>query len=271
MPERDFLRRFRIDGRAVLVTGATGHLGRPIAHAIAAAGGIPIIAGRSSERLAILAAEIGGNDRGCAAVAFDIGEPEQCRNAVLRILEQVGRIDGIVNCAYSGRISTIQTTLDADFQLAWNQHVAGPFAIVQAALPALRAAAASGSGGASIVNIASMYAHVSPDPRIYGSSGKNSPPPYGAAKAGLLQLTRYLAAHLGPDRIRVNSVSPGPFPPASIAQSDPDFHARLCEKTPLGRIGAAEELVGPVLFLLSDAASFVTGADLAVDGGWTAW
>jgi NAD(P)-dependent dehydrogenase (short-subunit alcohol dehydrogenase family) len=69
----------------------------------------------------------------------------------------------------------------------------------------------------------------------------------------------------------VNSISPGPFPPPDIATSSPAFHTALCRKTPLGRIGAAEELVGPLLFLLSDAASFVTGADIAVDGGWTAW
>lgn len=271
MPEGDVFQRFRLDGRAILVTGATGHLGRPIACAIAAAGGTPIVAGRTSERLALLVKEIEADSRTCKALAFDVGDGEQCRRAVADIAERVGRLDGIVNCAYSSRISTIETTAETEFELAWAQHVVGPFAVLQAALPMLRAAGRLHSGGAAVVNICSMYGHVSPDPRIYGTSGKNSPPPYGAAKAGLAQLTRYLAVHLGPDRIRVNSVSPGPFPPASIAQSDPEFHARLCDKTPLGRIGAAQELVGPVLFLLSDAASFVTGADLAVDGGWTAW
>lgn len=271
MSEFDAVERFGIAGRAILVTGATGHLGRPIAEAIAAAGGIAIVAARSTERLTTLMREIETQGGRCSSVAFDIGDPEQCRAAVAQILGQTGRLDGIVNCAYSSRISTLEHTPPADFALAWNQHVVGPFTMLQAALPALRAAGLRLEGGASIVNIGSMYGHVSPDPRIYGSSGKNSPPPYGAAKAGLLQLTRYLAVHLGPERIRVNSVSPGPFPLPTIADSDPEFHARLCERTPLGRIGAARELVGPVIFLLSDAASYVTGADLAVDGGWTAW
>ena len=150
------------------------------------------------------------------------------------------------------------------------QNVTGPFALLHAALPLLRTAAKDLGGRLSRQRRLDVRT-VSPDPSIYGESGMNNPPYYGAAKAGLVQLTRYLAVHLGSDRIRVNSVSPGPFPPPSLKTTAPEFHALLCEKTPLGRIGAAEELVGPVLFLLSDAASFVTGSDIRVDGGWTAW
>jgi NAD(P)-dependent dehydrogenase (short-subunit alcohol dehydrogenase family) len=269
--KEDFLSRFRIDGRVILLTGATGHLGRPIARAIAQAGGTSVVAGRSQDSLAVLVHEIERDAGNAYSIDLDVSDPRQCRRVVAKLEDLVGKLDGIVNCAYSGRSSTIETTGDDDFELAWRQNLGGPFALVQAALPLLRRSARGLSGGASIVNIASMYGHVSPDPRIYGTSGKNSPPHYGAAKAGLLQLTRYLAIHLGPDGIRVNSISPGPFPLPSIAQTHPEFHAQLCNRTPLGRIGSAGELTGPVLFLLSEAASFVTGADLAVDGGWTAW
>lgn len=271
MAESRFIDAFRLDDRAILVTGATGHLGRPVARAIAQAGGIPILAGRSEARLADVEKEILELGARSHSLVFDIGQPQACRDAVGRLGDRFGQLCGIVNCAYGGRPGTVETALDADFDLAFQQNLTGPFAVVQAALPLLSAGGAVHSGGASIVNIASMYGHVSPDPRIYGVSGKNSPPYYGAAKAGLLQLTRYLAIHLGPRRIRVNSVSPGPFPPPSIAESAPEFHAQLCAKTALGRIGVAHEVAGPVLFLLSDAAAFVTGADLAVDGGWTAW
>jgi NAD(P)-dependent dehydrogenase (short-subunit alcohol dehydrogenase family) len=116
-----------------------------------------------------------------------------------------------------------------------------------------------------------MYGHVSPDPRLYGESGLNSAPWYGAAKGGLIQLTRYLACHLAPERIRVNAISPGPFPRTEISAGKSDFIQRLEQKVPMGRIGMPEEIAGPLLFLASDASSYVTGINLPVDGGWTAW
>lgn len=271
MPESSIMQRFRLDGRVVLVTGASGHLGSAIARAVTQAGGVVVLAGRSAERLAPVAADIAGFGGQTHALVFDVGQPQACRDAVARLADRCGSLGGIVNCAYGGLPGTVESARENDFDLAFQQNLTGPFALIQAALPLLRASAAIHPGGAAIVNIASMYGHVSPDPRIYGASGKNNPPYYGASKAALLQLTRYLAAHLGPDRIRVNSVSPGPFPPPAIAETSPVFHAHLCEKTPLGRIGVASEVAGPVVFLLSEAAAFVTGADLAVDGGWTAW
>src|SRR5262249_4359504 len=131
--------------------------------------------------------------------------------------------------------------------------------------------AARERGDASVVNIASMYGSVSPDPKLYSEPGQMSPPHYGAAKAGLLQLTRHLAAEFGPHRVRVNALSPGPFPRDEVASKDPAFGARLAARTMLGRTGGAAEIRGPILFLASRASSFVTGSTLAADGGWTAW
>jgi gluconate 5-dehydrogenase len=113
---------------------------------------------------------------------------------------------------------------------------------------------------------------VSPDPRIYGSSGFDNPPQYGVAKAGLIQLTRYLACHLAPEGIRVNSVSPGPFPPIeTVAREHPEFLKALENRVPLGRVGKPEEMAGVIVFLASNASSYITGANIPVDGGWTAW
>src|SRR5262249_52243604 len=149
--------------------------------------------------------------------------------------------------------------------------VTSAYRLVQLTLPLLRAAAKGNAAGAAVVNIASMYGVVSPRFALYPARQKPNPPWYGPAKAGLIQLTRYLACELAPQRIRVNSVSPGAFPAPPVTQGDPEFVTRLESQIPLGRIGQPAELVGPILFLSSDAASYVTGTDLRVDGGWTAW
>ncbi len=271
MAHDSIMKSFRLDGRRILVTGAGGYLGERIARGISEAGATVVLGGRSPDKVQRLAESLRETGASCESVAFDIANPSECRAVVLTLEKSVDRLDGIVNCAYGGRPATIETATQSDFDMAWAQSLNGPFELIRSAIPLLAKAASKTSGGASIVNIASMYGHVSPDPRIYGGSGQNSPPFYGAAKAGLLQLTRYLAVHLGPQGIRVNSISPGPFPAPSVVHDAPHLFRALCEKTPLGRIGSANELIGPTVFLLFGGAFYVTGADLGVDGGWTAW
>ena len=130
--------------------------------------------------------------------------------------------------------------------------------------------AAHGQGG-SIVNVSSMYGMVSPQPSLYAEHERfHNPPGYGAAKAGLLQFTRYAATHLAAKGIRVNALSPGAFPSPQVQRSE-GFVRALEQRVPLGRIGQPEELGGAVVFLLSDASSYMTGHNLVVDGGWTTW
>lgn len=126
-------------------------------------------------------------------------------------------------------------------------------------------------GSGSIVLFSSMYGVVSPDPRIYHDPMTPNPIDYGAAKAAILQLSRYFAVHYGPAGIRFNCITPGPFPNPAIQKTDPAFIGDLAGKTALRRIGIDSEIVGPTLFLLTDSASYVTGHSLVVDGGWTAW
>ena len=263
-------RLFRLDGRVAFLSGAAGHLGRAMAAALAHAGAHVVLNGRREEALAPVRDALVQRGLSADTVAFDVRDTEAVERGFAQVAERHGRLDVLVNNAYAGKTGTIDTATEEDFQAAYDVAVTGAFRCFSAARPLLRVAAEA-EGHASVVNIASMYGWVSPDPRIYGTSGMNSPPFYGAAKGGLLQLTRYLAAHAAAEGIRVNAVSPGPFPPERVRTADPAFHEKLRAKVPLGRVGEAEELKGALLFLSSDASSFVTGINLPVDGGWTAW
>ena len=116
-----------------------------------------------------------------------------------------------------------------------------------------------------------MYGLVSPDPDIYKPPMEVNPVEYGVGKAGIIQMTKYLAVFYAKKGVRFNCISPGPFPNPSVQKKHPDFVKRLEQKVPLGRIGQPKEVAGAVTFLLSDLASFITGHNLVVDGGWTCW
>ena len=126
------------------------------------------------------------------------------------------------------------------------------------------------NGGGSIINFSSMYGLVSPDLRVYGDSYQRQPANYGAGKAAVVQVTRYAACSLAKHNIRVNCVTPGPFP-KPVNSTDSELNEKLANHTMLGRLGKNHELAGAVLLLASDASSFMTGSNIVVDGGWTAW
>lgn len=266
----EILKQFHLNGRVAFLSGATGHLGRSMAKALAAAGAHVILNARKKEALETLAAELRKSGCDVSAACFDVTDEDAATKQIAHIREARGRLDVLVNNASAGRTGTIDSVTSEDFEQLYRVNVIAAFRLIQAALPLLKESAKLTSGS-SVVNIASMYGSVSPDPSIYGTSGANNPPSYGAAKAAMIQLTRYTACHLAPNGIRVNCISPGPFPAARYLDADPAFHDKLKAKVPMHRIGEPRELCGPLLFLASDASSYVTGVNLAVDGGWTAW
>jgi NAD(P)-dependent dehydrogenase (short-subunit alcohol dehydrogenase family) len=265
-PRASALHRFRLDGRIAFVSGAAGHLGRAMASALAEAGAHVIVNGRNDEKLAGFEAELASAGHSATRAAFDVANVDASR----RFFAGLDRLDILVNNAVSMTPKAFAALEPGDFAETYRSSVTASFEAVRAALPALRAGVKA-AGEASVVNIASMYGAVSPDKRLYSKPEQASPFHYGPAKAALLQLTRHLAAELGPERIRVNALVPGPFPRPEVATADPGFAGRLAARTMLGRAGRADEIAGPLLFLASPASSFVTGSALAADGGWTAW
>ncbi|MDE2133350.1 MAG: SDR family oxidoreductase [Alphaproteobacteria bacterium] len=257
---------FRLDGCTAFVSGAAGHLGSAMTRALCEAGAHTILNGRDEARLKDFEGELKRQGLSCECAAFDMSDCERVR----AFFAGRGRLDVLVNNAISMTPKLFAALAPGDFAKTYASAVTAAFEATRAALPALRKAVQA-EGEARIVNIASMYASVSPDRRIYTKSEQASPFHYGPAKAALLQLTRHLAAELGPEKIRVNALVPGPFPTRQAADADPAFAERLAGRTMLARLGDPREIAGPLLFLASKSSSYVTGAALTVDGGWTQW
>jgi len=258
----DSQKLFRLDGRTAFISAARGHLGRAMTRALAGAGAHVIINGRDDAALADYERELQALGFSVQRAAFDA-----CDSAALRdFFAGLSRLDILVNNAVAMTVKPFADLTPEDFARTYASSVTSAFEAVRAALPALKQGVAA-CGEASVINIASMYGMVAPDARLYDAPEGQSPFHYGPAKAGLVQLSRHLAAELGPLKIRVNALVPGPFP----NRPENALAARLASRTMLGRLGMASEIAGPLLFLAAPASSFITGSALTVDGGWTAW
>ncbi|MFA6635533.1 MAG: SDR family oxidoreductase [Candidatus Omnitrophota bacterium] len=257
---------FSLEGKVAIVTGGAGHIGSAISEILATAGAKVVIAGLDSEKSKKKAGEIIKEcGEGCSGITMDIASPQKVRKAMRTIAEDFGGIDILVNNAYFGGRGSIEDISDKNWEKGIDGTINSVFRCSQSVIQHMEK-----RKGGSIINISSIYGMVSPDPSIYGGTDYHNPPNYGAGKAAIIQFTRFGACHLAGKNIRMNCVTPGAFPNKEV-QKDVKFISKLEKKIPAGRIGLPRDIKGAVLFLASEASSYVTGVNLVVDGGWTAW
>jgi NAD(P)-dependent dehydrogenase (short-subunit alcohol dehydrogenase family) len=260
---------FRLKESVAIVTGGAGKLGGQMADALAEAGAHIVVASRNLDKCRAKAEALSAAHAEAWPVAVDVTNEDSVRRMVDAVMQRFGRIDVLVNNAYSAKAKPFEQMSAEEFESASRGALTSTFLCSQAVAPAMRA-----QRGGAIVNIASIYGLVSPDHRIYGRSGLNNPCNYGPAKAGVIQFTRWLAAYLAPDGIRVNAITPGGFYNPQFRERldyEDVFVANYQHKTPLGRMGNETDLKGAVVFLSSAASEYVTGQNIVVDGGWTIW
>jgi gluconate 5-dehydrogenase len=255
---------FDLSGRSALITGARGHLGRALADALAEAGARVIVSSRDLQNARTVAAVLGGQEAGRhLAVSLDHLDESSIQRGFDDAVGQAGRIDILVNNGHDPLGSDWSTVTGEQFQRQL-ANVTGYFLLSRL----LRNHAVAEGRAASVVMLGSMYGLVGSYPDAYEGMPAASPAAYHALKGGVLHLTRHLAVYWAKDQVRVNCLSPGPFP---SPQAPAELVQRLKTKSPMGRMGAPHELKGAIVFLASNAASYVTGQNLIVDGGWTAW
>ena len=263
--ERHLMDLLSLKDRVAIVTGACGWLGSAMSRALAEAGAKLVVTSRDAARAVEFAESLPGD--GHVGLKFSQGDTDTIPGFVAQVVDRMGQIDVLVNNAYGTTSPDIDTATADDFDQAYRVGVTGYFLLARDVMLHMRRRQISGS----IINIGSMYGVVGSYPSTYEGLPVNSAPNYHALKGGLVHLTRHLAAYWAKYNIRVNTLSPGPFPKPAIKDRAEGFIERLEEKVPLGRMGKPDELKGIVVLLASDAGSYITGQNLLVDGGWTAW
>ena len=262
MTEATVQKLFDMSGRAAIVTGATGHLGGALARALAEAGATVVAASRELSRAEDVARSLPG-DQPHYGVEINQLDEHSIGSGFAAAVEATGGVDVLINNGQQGHAMDL-TDVTAEAFSQDLQNATGYFLLARHFRDHVVSRGVSGC----VVMIGSMYGVVGSYPDAYEDICTASPVQYHALKGGIIHMTRHLAVYWAKDGVRVNCLSPGPFPSA-VAPGE--MVERLKQKSPMSRMGDPEELKGPLLLLASDAGSYITGQNLLVDGGWTAW
>jgi len=258
------VRTFDLSGKTILITGGYGYLGKAITESLVYHGGTVFVLARSKEKYSAAFQSHDQNGESLFFADCDISSTESIKKAFKDVNKQAGGIDVLINNAVYLSGQDPLSMSDEEWYSGIDGTLSSVFRCMREAIPYLKE-----SSTPRIINVSSMYGMVTPDFDVYEDHPEfMNPPHYGAAKAGVLQLSKYYAGYLGNDGITVNAVTPGPFPPDSI-QEKKMFIKKLADNTLLKRIGTPEELAGAFVFLASDASTYITGQNIVVDGGWT--
>ncbi|MDX9861961.1 MAG: SDR family oxidoreductase [Rhodospirillales bacterium] len=268
--DRDIRDLMALTGRVALVTGGAGHIGRAVAAGLAELGAAVALTDLDDGACRAAARQLTERFPGTPtlAQAVDLADEAAVKALPERVAAELGGLDILVNSAafvgdskLTGWAVPFEEQSPVTWRAAIEVNLTAVFVLVQAARPWLEK-----SGKGSVVNVASIYGMVGPDLGLYEGTRMGNPAAYGAAKGGLLQLTRWLACVMAP-AVRVNAITPGGI---QRGQSE-TFVGRYEARTPLGRMGTEEDMKGAVAYLAGDLSAYVTGHNLVVDGGWTAW
>jgi NAD(P)-dependent dehydrogenase (short-subunit alcohol dehydrogenase family) len=264
MPEPDCRELFDLTGRVALITGGSGFLGQSLANALAEAGATVVVASREKQRAQAVADALPTHVPGRhQAVVIDQLDESSLNSGFDAAVAAAGQVDILINNGQLGHALDL-TNVTAEAFSRDLQNATGYFLLARR----LRDHVVSRNAPGSIVMIGSMYGVVGSYPDAYSGVCPASPVQYHTLKGGIIHMTRHLSVYWAGDGVRVNCLSPGPFP---SAKAPGEMVERLKAKSPMGRMGQPHELKGPLLLLASDAGSYITGQNLLVDGGWTAW
>jgi NAD(P)-dependent dehydrogenase (short-subunit alcohol dehydrogenase family) len=252
---------YRLAGKVALVSGGTGIVGNPIATVLSEAGATVIIASRDAERCRVLAQSLSQQGSKAEGERLDLSSEQEIRDLRDRILKQHGRLDILFNNAVARAGGDLRHTTAGDWEETMRVNSTGVFLASQIFSEPMQA-----QKSGSIINISSIYGMVGPDFSIYEGTAMSNPVNYSFAKSGIIGLTRYLASFLGPFGVRVNCLSPGGFWTEDTPQV---FVRNYSRRTLLGRMAVPDDIKGAALFLASEASAYVTGQNIAIDGGWT--